>query len=98
MSAGIWIISNPDDKTIPRWMRMAFVDTNDDVYIPAAVSGSEDSAAYSAMFDGEPAIANDGHVYLRTSWVAKEFPAEADLCRLIERRAREHAKAEGGIS
>jgi hypothetical protein len=39
-----------------------------------------------ALFDDVPAVVDKRHVYLPTTWLAKEYPDMAEVFRSIERR------------
>jgi|SRR6516165_2964543 hypothetical protein len=73
----------------PRWARTAWVmRSSGDIYMPAAAAGNETTVFLCAGFDNEPILRVHRHVYVRTSWVRREFPKCADIADLIERKIK----------
>jgi hypothetical protein len=71
-----------------QWKLCAAIDDNGVVFAPAAIAGNEQSVMLCAAFDGISAVINKRHFYLPTDWLAKEYPAMADVFNTIERRVR----------
>ncbi len=81
--------------TGPKWTRTACLAENGDVYMPAAVAGNERTVFLCAAYDGEPVTVRAKHLFVRTKWVASEYPKIADLAQKIEARVREHTRLIG---
>ena len=87
-----WIeVENQTKKKVPKWIRSAGLADDGTVYIPAAVSGNEQAALLSASWDGISMVSYLNHIFLPTSWLAKEYPMTQELCIKIERRLKEVA-------
>lgn len=82
-------VSNPPGDRIPRWCRSAALAADGTIYAPAAMTDNEQAAIHAAAWDGDvPMVIDDGHAYLPTRWLAREFPHIADICDRIEARVR----------
>jgi hypothetical protein len=88
----IWIeVENPTKRKIPKWQRSAALADDGTVYVPAAMSGNEQSAVLSASWDGVSMVAYLNHAFLPTTWLAQGYPKTRDVCEKIERKVREVA-------
>jgi hypothetical protein len=83
-----WFSVKPPGTREPEWKFCAAIDDNGAVFAPAAIAGNEQSVMLCAAFDGISAVINKRHIYLPTEWLAKEYPAMADVFSAIERRVR----------
>lgn len=77
-----------------RWQRTAGLDHAGQIWVPAAVAGNERSVMLCASFDNEPAIFREHHLFLRATWLRREFPRAADILDVIEARIKAVGKAE----
>lgn len=75
-------------KKLPKWIRSAAISDNGDVFAPAVFCGAEHTMLVCATFDNEPCAMLDGHTFLRTSWMKKEYPDEKELMNKIEARLK----------
>jgi hypothetical protein len=76
-------------ETVPEWVRSACLNDDGRVFAPAIVAGDEMRVLLCAAFDGVSLILDDGHAYLPTDWLAREYPEVADVCARIESRLRD---------
>ncbi|WP_448477115.1 hypothetical protein [Pseudoxanthomonas mexicana] len=72
----------------PAWTRTVLLSDDGLVFIAAALAGNEKSVAACAAFDGVPTVKIGTHIYLPTTWIAKDYPACSDLCSKAEQVAR----------
>lgn len=87
----VWVTAEanmPKNARSPRWMLSAGYSAGE-VFVPAAVGGNENQVALCAMHDGVALITCWKHVYVPATWAKREFPKEADVIELIERRVQE---------
>jgi hypothetical protein len=82
-------VSAPDGATVPEWVRSACLADDGRVFAPAIVAGDEMRVLLCAAHDGVSLILDDGHAYLPTDWLAREYPEVADVCARIESRLRD---------
>jgi hypothetical protein len=75
-------------KRKPEWMRSAGIEDTGDVYVPAVIVGNEMLVFLCAGWDNEPAVYLDEHLFVRASWMAREFPKVRDICIKIEANVR----------
>jgi hypothetical protein len=90
-----WIKVKPQNKKLPAWLCSAVINDEGTVFAPAALTGNEQSAVLSASWDGAPAVIRAGHVFLPTSWLARDCPQIERLCEKIEEVVRAAAAAQG---
>jgi hypothetical protein len=95
--SSLWVEVDGDE--LPRWKRRVCWH-HGMVFVPASLADrSEESVFWRASYDGVPIIKEDGHLYCPTVWLAREYPANADICEMIERHvhaiAREEESADG---
>lgn len=89
-----WLtIENPKSHQYPMWLRSFAVEDDGQVWMPAALAGDEATTVLCLAFDGEEGVERDGHVYVRASWLAREFPHTRAACSGAERRGQEHLLA-----
>ena len=86
-----WVaVPNPPGyKKTPLWKRSAAIDDQGDVWVPAVIAGSEKIVFLCAGYDGEPAVIESKHLFVRASWMAREFPETREVCEKITKRMRE---------
>lgn len=86
-----WITMAPPKGWVPRpkWQRSAAIDQDGEVYIPAVIAGNEKTVFLCVAGDIEPVVIDSGHLFVRATWMAREFPAERAVCELILRRVAE---------
>jgi hypothetical protein len=86
MPALRWIVAaNPPGYDEPAWKRSAAIDDRGTIYAPAVISDGECTALFKAACDGDVVgIEVDGHIFLPTRWLAREYPGDADIYALIE--------------
>ena len=76
-------------KRVAEWKRSAGIeDGTGDVFVPAVIAGNEMIVFLCAGYDAEPAAYLDKHLFVRASWMAKEFPGLRDICEKIEANVR----------
>lgn len=75
--------NQPGRKKTPRWMRSAAIDDRGEVFVPAAIAGSEKMVFLCLGWDGEPAVIDSHHLFVRASWMAREFPKTREVCEKI---------------
>jgi len=87
----------PEDRPrTPKWKRSALIiPERGQCFIPAAVFANEDHAYLMCIYDGAPTLTFRGHVYVLTSWLAKEAPEFANDLDRVAGIMLAHA-AEGG--
>jgi hypothetical protein len=83
-----WFSVRPPGTREPEWKFSAAIDDNGAVFAPAALAGNEQSVMLCAAYDSVTTSINKHYVYLPTAWLAKEYPAMADVFNLIEQRVR----------
>lgn len=69
---------------MPTWRRSAGIDEEGRVYAPAALAGNEQRVFLCASWDGVPMASHLKHVYLPTTWLAREHPDLREVCERIE--------------
>ena len=62
----------------PRWERSAGLDDDGGVWLPAAVVGNEALVYAKTDLDGEPLVLHDDHLFVRVSWLRREYPECAE--------------------
>ena len=82
-----WTADN-DRNELPLWARTVAV-VSGDLYVPAAIAGNELSVTALSAWDDEPTIQHLDHAFVRSRWMASEFPRTIELLRLMERRVNE---------
>jgi hypothetical protein len=83
--------ARPGLPRLAGWKRRAAIAPDGAVFIPACAvpDHSEQAVALCAMYDGVSlVIADDQHLYFPVEWIAREFPAAAEVARKIEKRLR----------
>lgn len=78
-------VSRPQGTREPQWKLCAGIDDNGTVFAPAGITGNEQAVLLCACFDGVPAVVSKCHIYLPTTWLAKEYPDIAEVFRRITR-------------
>jgi hypothetical protein len=81
-----WIKKNFQKRKVPAYVRTAGIDEEGRVFASAALTGNERDAVLRAVWDGVPAVIHDGHVFLPTSWLARDCPHIELPCEKIEAR------------
>lgn len=82
-------------KRLPEWKRSAGIeDDTGDVFVPAVIAGNEMIVFLCAGWDNEPAAYLDEHLFVRASWMAREFPKLRDICMKIEANVRRWAPSQ----
>ena len=75
------------ERKAPKWARSAAIDDNGDIFVPAAIAGSETAVFFCLGWDGgEPAVWDSKHLFVRASWLAKEFPLTREVCEKITKK------------
>ena len=70
------------------WQRTAGIDDAGQVWAPAAIAGNEKTVFLCAAFDNEPGVFREHHLYLRTSWLRREFSDTAETLDVIEAKIK----------
>lgn len=83
-----WYETAAQDNKFPDWLRSAAINEEGTVFAPAELTGNERDAFLRASWDGVPAVIHRGHVYLPTTWLARECPQIKILCKKIESTVR----------
>jgi hypothetical protein len=94
-----WILCEGDEPRIrraPKWKKSAYY-CEGEIYVPAWYFGNEDRVALCAMHDGAGLVNRWHHTFVAASWAKKEFPGEAKLIEVIERKVKEHIASEGAF-
>ncbi len=89
-------VPNPPGYCRPEWQRSAAIDREGTVFAPAAITDREEAAFLGALQDGVPLLESDGHIFLPTWWIRREFPDVADICGAIEGKVWGHFPAPQG--
>lgn len=62
-----------------------------------AVGTSEVAATLCATYDGALIVSHDSHPYFESQWVLREFPEQAELIGIIEKRCKEQLALAKGL-
>jgi hypothetical protein len=74
---------------VPEWLVSAALASDGRVLAPAALAGPEWTVLGRAAWDGTTSLAvADGHAYLWTGWMAREFPEAAAALIGVDLRVR----------
>jgi hypothetical protein len=87
----LWFfVDNPPGHNIPRWSRSVALASDGTIFAPAAMTDDSEKAVFlKAGWDGNiPAVVDQGHVYLPTWWIAREYPEVADICGMMESKIK----------
>lgn len=88
-------IAGESGSKIPGWGRSAALADDGTIYLPAALGAAERRVALMAMWDGVGVVEMDGHHFVPSSWLAREFPDIAGLCQEVEEKVRAMGLARG---
>ncbi len=87
-----WIeVDNLPGKNIPKWRRSVGLSSDGVVFVPAAMGGNESEVFLCAGYDGTQVVQYLNHVYVPADWLAAEFKATAEACKIISKSVRQHA-------
>lgn len=92
----IWIESNNPNNQImmvPVWATTVGVSEDGQIFVTAAIAGSEQEACLRAACDGTPVAMNDGHAYVPLAWLAAKYPHARKLCAEMEAWTKKHIEA-----
>jgi hypothetical protein len=81
-------VTPPSGIRVPKWKLSAAINDAGIVFAPAAIVGDEQRIFMLSTYDGGPAVIRNGHVYLPTEWLIKEFPDWVEVFQAIEPRAK----------
>lgn len=87
-----WVeMSNKDRQfnRLARWARLAAMDDDGTVYLPAKGCDREIEVFLCACADGVQSVVSDGHLYVPAQWIAEHYPAAKEWVEQAERRVRE---------
>lgn len=87
----MWIeVANPAGQKVPKWKRSAALADDGTIFVPAIIAGDEQIVFLTASWDGVSVITDeDGHVFVPSNWVLREYPGTEEICSVIESRVRE---------
>lgn len=86
-----WYLMNlPPGHKLPKWKRTFGVSDSGTVFLPAAIAGNEQAVLLCAGYDGVEAATESNHLYVSTTWMAREYPATAEICAAAEKYARDN--------
>jgi hypothetical protein len=88
-----WVATgNPPGGNMPEWARSAAMAGDGTVFAPAAMTDDPEMFVVlkAGWAGGVPLVTDDGHAYLPTWWLAREYPDVADTCRAIEAKLTAH--------
>lgn len=78
-----------------KWQRSAGINAKTgDVFVPAHIAGNEQELLLCASFDGEPCAILHKHLFVRSSWMKKEYPKTKEVCEKIESKITEAFKSD----
>lgn len=75
-------------KKLPRWVRSMGISDDGVVFVPAAMAGNEQAVFLCTAYDGTASVTYLNHVFVSSTWLAKEYPDTRELCEIMENRAR----------
>ena len=87
-------VPNTGKKRVPAWGRRCAFDAEGTLWVPAVLGGNETAVLLACGFDATPTIINKGHIYVPSAWMAKEFPALAELMERIRENV-ERSESDG---
>jgi hypothetical protein len=73
-------------KQLPKWARSVALNTDGQIYIPAAMAGGENTILLCAIADNVEFIYEFEHIYLPLDYMRKQYPKTRETCDVIERR------------
>ena len=82
-----WCEVPAQGQQVPAWARRAALGSDDRVFVPAAIAGSEMDAVLSAGYDGATIVQDNGHAYVPADWL--NYPKAENLSIKIERSVRD---------
>lgn len=89
----IWYtVTNTTKKRVPAWMRSCALDAGGELWVPAVLAGNEMAVLLVCGYDGEGVFSNHGHLYVRASWMGREYPKLRPLLEKMRRNAAERAE------
>jgi hypothetical protein len=71
----------------PKWARLAFIEDNGQVFLPAVLLASEMEVLLMLGWDGTPAVNHKGHLYAPSDWMVCEAK-DPEVKRVIAKAAR----------
>jgi hypothetical protein len=84
-----WHLMNPPaGHNLPKWKCTFGVSDDGVVFLPAVIAGDEQAVLLCASYDGVEAVQGFGHLYVSTTWMAREYPPTAEICAAAEKYAR----------
>lgn len=71
------------------WRRTFGITDGGDVFMPAAVAGSEQEVLWRAAYDGIRVGEYLKHAYVPVEWMRRTYPSIIDVCDAIEGLAKD---------
>ena len=88
-------LGSDDPAASTEWMRTAYIDSTDNVFVPASlISACEDSVLDRVEVDGV-AFMDAGHLYVQVAWACNVYPDRMQSLDYIQqsvRRVHQHKK------
>lgn len=72
-----------ESTKLPRWLRVAFVDEDGQVFLPCGAFGNETLAMLCLGADGVPFVRDGKHIYAPASWLAELHPRLAEAIQTV---------------
>lgn len=89
------VVEQKPGKRTPLWARTAYIDSNNQVFLPAALFMNEQDAMLCACYDGTSLISQRRHAFLPSQWIAKEVPShKQNIDRIVASILKHHLAAE----
>lgn len=81
-------LDDGDAEFEAEWLRSAYIDRNDEVFVPAALlSDCEQSVLENVEVDGV-AFVDEGHLYVQVTWAKNVYPTRFQALVVIEKSVR----------
>lgn len=76
------------DRHFPQWKRRVAIDSNGDVYLPAAMAGDENQVILEASYDASKFLMREGHYYVSSEWLSRAYPSLGAAITIAEMKAK----------
>lgn len=86
---------NTDGKKVPKWLMTLGISDAGVIFVPAAITGREQEVFLCTAYDGTRIARYRNHLFVPSTWLAKEFPKTRELCESMEKWAK--AQIDAGV-
>lgn len=86
------VVSSKIINHYPEWKRTIGILNDGEVFVPAAIGGSEKKVSLSTLNTLVTVRIRHDHVYVPMVWLAESFPSSIDMCWVMGLRALSYAE------